>query len=103
MHLTIVMLGPESYQIEQPEPSWHQPSVNLAAECVVCQQTLSFTFDGRTELAPESSTQATPYLIPSGIRCDCFLESSQPEKLPYHRKLRRAPVRIVPLRLPPNS
>jgi hypothetical protein len=93
MKLQTLVFGDRLYRVDEPEPSWHQPSPNDAAECGICGGTLTFCFAGRTD--ESKAGIGTYYMFPVGVRCDCFLDSPQPEKMPYHRTLKRQPVPIT--------
>jgi hypothetical protein len=101
MKLSTVTFGDRLYRLENNSAltlSWFQRSPDAAAECSQCGNTLFFTFGSRTN-PEQASSAATSHIIPSGVRCDCFLaeRSADTYSLPYHAKLSQRPLPITPV------
>jgi hypothetical protein len=98
MKLSTVIFGgteerPVHYHVTDPPATWRRLP-GEAAECIQCRQTLTFCFVDRTD--ETKAGFGTTYMSPVAVRCDCFLDGPQLEKMQYHRILKREPVKITP-------
>jgi hypothetical protein len=59
-----------------------------SAFCIDCGENLTFCFPPRTG-------GQSVYTTPTSVRCDCFLDGPQTEKLLYSRIFKREPLPII--------
>lgn len=91
--------GKELYAVTDPPTTWRQSAVRgkdgqpeETAHCIRCDSNVVWVLPAR--LSPVAAGQASGYMQPIGLRCECFLKIPNTS---WSGELLESPVKITPV------